>query len=123
LLHEKITKGVERMLGARIAALRRNQGLSQAELAHRLGISPSAVGMYEQGRREPSVELLVALATEFQVSTDYLLTGKPGPGEESYVLTLLHTRLDAVQNQSRRRSEPLSKQEIAVLLAALLMES
>ena len=65
------------MLGARIAALRRNRGLSQAELARRLRISPSAVGMYEQGRREPSVELLVAMAGDFRVSTDFLLTGKP----------------------------------------------
>lgn len=117
------TQGVMDMLGARIAALRRDQGLSQAELAHRLGISPSAVGMYEQGRREPSVELLVALAGEFHVSTDFLLTGKPGPGEESSVLSLLRSRLDAVQDQIRRRSDPLSGQEIAVLLAALLMET
>ena len=111
------------MLGARIAALRRNQGLSQAELAHHLGISASAVGMYEQGRREPSVELLVALAAEFQVSTDFLLTGRPGPGEESFVLALLRSRLDAAQSQTRKRGAPLSKQEIAVLFAALLMET
>lgn len=111
------------MLGARIAALRREQGLSQAELARRLGISASAVGMYEQGRREPSIELLVAMAEDFHVSTDYLLTGRPGPGEEATFLALLHSRLDAVQGQLRRRSDPLSKQEIAILLAALLMES
>ena len=111
------------MLGARIAALRRDRGLSQAELAHRLGISPSAVGMYEQGRREPSIELLVEMAGEFRVSTDFLLTGKPGPGEESSVLALLRSRLDAAQGQVRRRSDTLSRQEIAVLLAALLMES
>ena len=110
------------MLGARIAALRRDRGLSQAELARRLRISPSAVGMYEQGRREPSVELLVAMAEEFRVSTDFLLTGKPGPGEESSVLTLLSSRLDTAQERLRRREDPLSRQEIAVLLAALLME-
>lgn len=111
------------MLGARIAALRRDRGLSQAELAHRLGISPSAVGMYEQGRREPSVELLVAMAGEFRVSTDFLLTGKPGPGETSSVLALLSTRLDTAQEQLRRRGSPLSRQELAVLLAAMLMET
>ena len=52
------------MLGARIAALRREAGLNQAELARRLRISPSAVGMYEQGRREPPLDTLVALARE-----------------------------------------------------------
>ena len=110
------------MLGARIAALRRGQGLSQAELARRLRISPTTVGMYEQGRREPSVELLVAMAGEFRVSTDFLLTGKPGPGEASSVLELLNTRLDKAQDQLRRRGSPLSRQELAVLLAAMLIE-
>ena len=65
------------MLGARIASLRQGRGLSQAELAQRLNISTSAVGMYEQGRREPSVDTLIALAREFGVSLDYLLSGRP----------------------------------------------
>ena len=58
------------MMGARIAALRRQAGLSQAELAQRIRVSPSAVGMYEQGRREPSAELVVAMARELGVSTE-----------------------------------------------------
>ena len=68
-------------MGARIAALRRHAGLSQAELAQRLQISASAMGMYEQGRREPSADTLVALARELRVSTDYLLgcTDDPAP--------------------------------------------
>ena len=41
------------MFGARMATLRRAAGISQAQLAERLGVSPSAIGMYEQGRREP----------------------------------------------------------------------
>ena len=65
------------MIGQRIAALRKNARLSQAELAQTLGVSPSAVGMYEQGRREPSAAALVALADLFGVTTDYLLTGRP----------------------------------------------
>ena len=64
------------MLGARIAALRRQAGMSQAELAARLSVSPSAVGMYEQGRREPSLDRVVALCQLFEVSADYLLTGQ-----------------------------------------------
>lgn len=63
------------MLGIRIAMLRWEQGLSQAQLARRLHISASAVGMYEQGRRAPSLQLVVQLAREFGVTTDYLLTG------------------------------------------------
>lgn len=110
------------MLGARIAALRRGKGLSQAQLANRLRISPSAVGMYEQGRREPSVELLVAMAGEFQVSTDFLLTGKPASQDSTDMEQLLQQRLAAAQEKLQRRAGPLSGQELAVLLSAMLME-
>ena len=63
------------MLSKQIESLRRRNGWSQTELARRLNISASAVGMYEQGRREPSVDTLVALAKEFGVTVDYLITG------------------------------------------------
>lgn len=63
------------MIGQRIAELRKRKGISQAQLAACLGVSPSAVGMYEQGRREPGLDLLVALARTFHTSTDYLCTG------------------------------------------------
>lgn len=64
------------MLGIRIAILRISKGWSQVELARQIGVSASAVGMYEQGRREPSLGLLVRLAQEFGVPTDYLLMGE-----------------------------------------------
>lgn len=67
------------MLGIRIALLRASRGWIQAELARRIGVSASAVGMYEQGRREPSLDLLVRLAREFDVTTDYLLMGENPP--------------------------------------------
>ena len=56
------------MLGERIALLRRGKGWNQLELANRLHISASAVGMYEQGRREPSLAGIVELAAVFGVS-------------------------------------------------------
>ena len=50
--------------------------ISQAELAQRIGVSASAIGMYEQGRRYPSLSLLVRLAKELGATTDYLLMGE-----------------------------------------------
>ena len=111
------------MLGARIAALRRAAGWNQAELAQRLQISSSAVGMYEQGRREPSAEMLVRMAKVFEVSVDYLLTGMPG-GEESTALdAMLRDRITSADRRlEQRTSRPFSRQELAVLFAAMLME-
>lgn len=112
------------MLGPRIATLRRSCGLSQAQLADRLGISASAIGMYEQGRREPAVETIVALAELFQVSTDYLLTGKASLQEESQLTHILQQRLDAAEARLARRKEPpFSRQELATLFTAMLLET
>ena len=53
--------------------LRTSKGLTQSELAKLLKISASAIGMYEQGRREPDYATLSKLANYFNVATDYLL--------------------------------------------------
>lgn len=111
------------MLGLRIAALRRGAGWSQAELARRLQVSPSAIGMYEQNRREPSAATLVALSQVFGVSTDYLLTGKPLNVPDQQILSQnLMQCLESAQAHNRRRTDPLSRQELAALFAALLLE-
>ena len=47
--------------------------MTQAALAARLGISKSAVSMYERGNREPELELLEAMADLFGVSVSALL--------------------------------------------------
>ena len=59
----------------RIRKLRIDRGLSQRDVAVRLHMSVSAIGMYEQGRRLPSLDLVVAYADLFSVTTDYLLRG------------------------------------------------
>lgn len=112
------------MLGVRIAALRKQAGLSQAELARRLQVSPSAIGMYEQGRREPSGQTLVAMAELFGVSTDYLLTGQARTQAEGDALTqMLLSRIAAADRRLEDHPDrPFSRQELAVLFAAMLME-
>ena len=111
------------MKGARIAALRRQAGMSQAQLAARLGVSPSAVGMYEQGRREPSGDVLVELGKIFGVSVDYLLTGNPSPREEEQLQNLLRDRIASADRiLQERKDRPFTRQELAVLFAAMLIE-
>lgn len=53
--------------------LRKSSGLSQQELADKLGISKSAVNMYERGERNPNFEVLEIIADFFNVDIDYLL--------------------------------------------------
>ena len=52
--------------------LRASHNISQAELAKAVGVSPSAIGMYETGEREPSFEIEEKIADYFNVSLDTL---------------------------------------------------
>lgn len=54
--------------------LRRNAQMTQPQLAEKLGISRSAVGMYENGGREPDLSTLCAIADVFDVTLDELLS-------------------------------------------------
>ncbi len=112
------------MLGARIAALRRQANMSQSELAQRLQVSPSAIGMYEQGRREPSVDTLIALARCLGVTLDYLMTGQISPGEMQQLHAMLACRIQAAEARlDRRMDRPFTRQELTVLFAAMLMDT
>ena len=61
------------IFGNKLKLLRLRAGLTQAELAERINISASAVGMYEQGRREPDNETLLKLCLALNASVDYIL--------------------------------------------------
>ena len=53
--------------GARLRYLRKQDGLSQQQLADALGTAKSSISMYENGHREPSFEVLEQLADYFNV--------------------------------------------------------
>ena len=61
------------MIGKRLKELRQQKGLTQPELAKRLNISVSSIGMYETDAREPSDEIKTKIADFFNVTVDYLL--------------------------------------------------
>lgn len=67
--------------------MRIEQHLTQQQLADRLGVSSAAILSYENGVREPPLELLCRLATIFSTSTDRLL-GRIPPNQETAVRKL-----------------------------------
>ena len=114
------------MLGMRIAVLRRQKNWSQKELAERLGVRPSTIGMYEQGRREPDCAGLVRLAELFGVTTDYLLTGNAANRKDTEALRALWAQLrekldgTLLLRDGSGAERPFGEMELALLLAALL---
>ena len=62
------------MKGLRLVRKARN--LNQQKVALDLNISRESLSYYENGKREPSLALLVEMSRYFNVSIDYLITGK-----------------------------------------------
>lgn len=56
----------------RLKELRSENGLTQHELAVKLGITRSAYSLYELGLREPNLAMLIELSKFFNVTLDYL---------------------------------------------------
>lgn len=63
-------------IGKTIAELRKEKGWTQIELAEKLQVSDKAVSKWEQDSGAPSIEFFPMLAEVFEVSIDYLMTGK-----------------------------------------------
>jgi len=66
-------------LNEKIFSCRKRAGLSQEELAARIGVSRQAVSKWELGTAVPELDKLLALAREFNVTTDWLLSDEFEP--------------------------------------------
>lgn len=56
--------------------IRKAKNLNQQKVAMDLNISREALSHYENGKREPSLSMLQKMSKYFNVSIDYLITGK-----------------------------------------------
>ncbi len=63
----------------RLKKARESKHLTQAQAAAKLGVSDGAYKNYEQGKREPSNDLLCKISDLYGVTTDYLLGREPAP--------------------------------------------
>ncbi len=108
--------------------LRNREGLSQAELADRLGLGKSTVSMYEVGKREPDFETLESIADFFNVDMNFLL-GK-NDSENRLILTNKDERdIEKILEQTREQltaqeglmfdGDPASPEAVESILAAM----
>ena len=111
------------MLGERIRRLRTGARMKQSDLAQRLEISTSAVGMYEQGRREPPYHVLLKLSELFGVSVDWLLareeSAAPAQSDDfSNMLSAFHQQLRQ-QEGLMFHGRPLSESDLEKIMRAM----
>lgn len=84
--------------------LRKDHGDTQADLARYLGISRSAISMYESGEREPDFETLEAIADYFNVNMDFLLGQTEGSTQEPKKDSLDEKQKDEIRRLFDRMS-------------------
>jgi Predicted transcriptional regulators len=66
----------------RIQHLRKTKGISQEELADKIGISRQAVSKWESAQSLPDIDKIIIMSDYFEVTTDYLLKGIESKKEE-----------------------------------------
>lgn len=94
-------------IGERITQLRKQQSLSQDELAKRASVSRTIIGNYERNANTPSIEVLLKLAKVFNVSVDFLI----GEGELSSYDKEVLKRIEDIE-----RLDPDTKQHLFFLI-------
>lgn len=67
----------------RIQHLRKSKGISQEELADKIGVSRQAVSKWESEQTTPDIEKVILMSDYFEVTTDYILKGIEPVSKES----------------------------------------
>ena len=111
-------------MGNKLKHLRLKAGLTQAQLARKLGISASTVGMYEQGRREPDNFTLAKICRTLDASGDYILNldekNQINP-EKSEIYSIISDFISTFENQEGLmfNGEPINNREKRKIASAL----
>lgn len=73
-LAEKEGKIIKRseVIGITIKYLRNRKGITQKEVAQKIGIAQQTYAGYESGKHEPSIEIMIRLADFYEISMDYI---------------------------------------------------
>ena len=89
--------------------IRTSRKLKVQEVSDYLCCLPSVYSRYENGKREPSIDILLKLSKLYSVSVDYLI------GNDEVVDTSI-TKNEAIMIKAMRRADERARQDALVLL-------
>ena len=117
------------MFSSKLRELRAKKGLSQAELAKRLGVTQQAVGRWERDKNLPDNDVLKKISVMFNVSIHYLLDNQTHqkaplppltPKDERQIARDLENMLDSLNGAAAMSDDPEDEEDREMLKAALL---
>ena len=88
-------------VGERIAALRKEQNISQGKLAESLGISRQAVSKWETDQSSPDTLNLIRLADALNTEVEYLATGRKAESEQPPIIVKVIMLIGLTQHTTR----------------------
>ena len=110
-------------IGNRISKHRKEKGLTQEELAEKLGVSSQAVSKWENDQSCPDISLLPILCSIFGISTDELLTGSndevrmlPADQRKSLDELILRVRINSAAGDKVKVNLPMSLVKVCLEL-------
>lgn len=114
-------------LPERIKAVRLNEGLSQIDMAKRLGIAASTFQYYERGERIPPADFIINLITSFGVDCEWLLLGEGDAAPNrlgfnpSFMKEVIET-VEVITEQEGKTLVPDKKADLVILLYETLLK-
>lgn len=89
------------LLGEQIKFWRQQRNLTQKQLAEKVGVTPGFISLIEIGKRRVSLESLLSICTEVEITLNELLVGNqlPQPGDYNAEFAELISKLDEADKQ------------------------
>lgn len=109
----------------KLRSARKKLGITQLELAEKLGSSPSAIGMYEQGRRAPGYETLYKICSILNISSQEFFAQNETASDVFNINTTLNSLIDYLNSKKEialngKLLSPQKKKGIAYILKLIL---
>jgi transcriptional regulator with XRE-family HTH domain len=92
------------MVGAFMQSLRKEQGMTQKDLAERIGVSDKTISKWENGNSMPDTSILLSLCKELDISVNELLACEKIPPEEYSKKAEVNMMKLIRENQEQRRN-------------------
>lgn len=90
----------QKEIGQRICSLRKEERLSQTELANKLSINIDHLCRIETGSKGMSIDLLTEISEYFSVSTDYILFGqRQNTDEIKEIISFVQSQLKEIKKK------------------------
>lgn len=109
-------------IGERITQLRKEQNMSQGQLADALGVTRQAVSKWENDQSSPDTLKLIQLSDVLNTEVEYLATGRKPVYEEAPIILNMVKKVDKVVEVEKIVEKPIIKRVVRIKYRRNILE-